>query len=262
MKRTLITPDLSAIPQRFHTLIRDANVYDSHCASGADVYFVDKYDGLFLKSAPKGSLVTEYTLASFFANKGLAPEILDFFSTDVKDWMLTKKAQGEDATHQMYLDDPKRLCDTVATTLRYLHSLDISDCPVQSHTARYISTATRNYLTGNYDSTLFPDNWGYASAEEAWRVVEQNKYRLKDEVLLHGDYCLPNIILNNWRFSAFIDLGNGGVGDRHVDLFWGVWTLFFNLGTDKYSSRFLDVYGRDAVDPDMLKVIAAFEVFG
>lgn len=262
MKRTLITPDLAAIPQRFHTLICDADVYDSHCASGADVYFINKQDGFFLKSAPKGALLNEYTLAAYFAEKGLAPEIVDFFSSDGRDWMLTRRAVGEDATDSMYLSNPTRLCDTVATALRELHSLDASDCPVQSHTARYISTATQNYLAGNYDSTLFPDNWGYASAEEAWQVVEQNKHRLKDGVLLHGDYCLPNIILKDWQLSAFIDLGNGGVGDRHVDLFWGVWTLFFNLGTDKYTSRFLDAYGRDAVEPDMLDVVAAFEVFG
>ena len=82
------------------------------------------------------------------------------------------------------------------------------------------------------------------------------------EVLLHGDYCLPNIMLDNWRFSGFIDVGNGGVGDRHVDLFWGAWTLNFNLGTDKYRERFFDAYGRDKLEPDKLRTIAAFEVFG
>ena len=69
-------------------------------------------------------------------------------------------------------------------------------------------------------------------------------------------------MLDNWRFSGFIDLGNGGVGDRHVDLFWGAWTLNFNLGTDQYRERFFDAYGKDRVDKDILKIIAAAEVFG
>lgn len=119
-----------------------------------------------------------------------------------------------------------------------------------------------NYRTGNYDSSLFPDNWGYASAEEAIKVVEENKHLLKTDTLLHGDYCLPNIMLNDWSFSGFIDLGNGGVGDRHVDLFWGAWTLFFNLKTDEYKERFFDAYGRDKIDVDMLRVVSAAEVFG
>ena len=69
-------------------------------------------------------------------------------------------------------------------------------------------------------------------------------------------------MLDNWNFSGFIDLGNGGVGERHVDLFWGAWTLNFNLGTDEYRARFLDAYGRDKIDEEKLRVIAAAEVFG
>ena len=69
-------------------------------------------------------------------------------------------------------------------------------------------------------------------------------------------------MLNQWKFSAFIDLGNGGVGDRHIDLYWGLWSLKFNLKTDRYRQRFLDVYGRDKVNEDTLKLIAAAEVFG
>ena len=102
---------------------------------------------------------------------------------------------------------------------------------------------------------------GFFLKTAAYGVLQDGKHALKNEVLIHGDYCLPNIMLDNWRFSGFIDLGLGGVGDRHVDLFWGAWTLGFNLGTDKYRERFFDAYGRDKVDRELLKVIAAAEVF-
>ena len=69
-------------------------------------------------------------------------------------------------------------------------------------------------------------------------------------------------MLDDWRFSGFIDLGNGGVGDRHIDLFWGIWSLGFNLKTDRYADRFLDAYGRDRVEPELLRIVAAYEVFG
>ena len=93
-------------------------------------------------------------------------------------------------------------------------------------------------------------------------MVESLGNYLKNDTLLHGDYCLPNILLDNWRFSGFIDLDSGGIGDRHVDLFWGIWTLFFNLKTNAYRDRFLDAYGRDRVDEEILRLIAAIEVFG
>ena len=92
-------------------------------------------------------------------------------------------------------------------------------------------------------------------------MTENGKY-LQNDTLLHGDYCLPNIMLDNWRFSGFLDVGNGGVGDKHFDIFWGVWTLFFNLKTNAWYDRFLDAYGRDRVEPELLRTVAAFEVFG
>ena len=52
------------------------------------------------------------------------------------------------------------------------------------------------------------------------------------------------------------------VGDRHIDIFWGIWTLAFNLNTSKYRGRFLDAYGRDKADESILKIVAAAEVFG
>jgi kanamycin kinase len=109
---------------------------------------------------------------------------------------------------------------------------------------------------------LFLDRWGYTSAEEAWEVVETQGRSLCSDTLLHGDYCLPNILLDEWQFGGFIDLDKGGVGDRHVDLFWALWSISFNLKTNQYRNRFIDVYGRDKVDEDMLRVVAAVEVFG
>ena len=261
MKRTPIDLEIHNIPTQFHLLIVDAKVYDSSCSPEARVLFIDRDGGYYLKSAPRGSLRTEAEMTAFFHSKGLAAEVLGYVS-DERDWLLTSRVSGEDGTWRPYLDDPKRLCDTTAMLLRQLHETDFSGCPVPDHTARYFETARRNYREGHYDTSLFPDNWGYASAEEAWDVVERYRHFLKEDTLLHGDYCLPNLMLDNWQFSGFIDLGNGGVGDRHVDLFWGAWTLNFNLGTDEYRERFFDAYGRDRVDPGMLRVIAAFEVFG
>ncbi len=261
MQRRLITPDLSVFPEEFHPLLSGANVYDSSCSPEARVYFIDKAKGYFLKTAPKGSLQTEAELTGFFHSKGLAAQVLAFRSEE-KDWMLTERVAGEDCTHAMYLNDPQKLCDTTAELLRRLHETDFAGCPVPDHTKKYLSTVERNYKSGNYDTESFPDSFGYASAEEAISVVRKYGYCLQTDTLLHGDYCLPNVLLNNWKFSKFIDLGNGGIGDRHVDLFWGVWTLFYNLKTNKFASRFLDAYGRDKVETDMLKLVAACEVFG
>ena len=260
MKRTLIHVDLSQIPHPFHPFFQDAAVFDSSCSQAAQVFFLDKQDGFYLKSAPKGTLEKEAAMTRFFHTKGLGAEVICYASLE-KDWMLTRRVQGEDCLDPMYLSDPRRLCDTTAILLRQLHDQDPTGCPVH-RTADYLATAQRNFAANRYDTSLFPDNWGYATAEEAWAEICRNGKYLQSDTLLHGDYCLPNIILQDWALSGFIDLDTGGLGDKHIDLFWGMWSLQFNLKTDLYCQRFLDVYGREDICTDAFRTVAACEVFG
>lgn len=260
MKRMPVLPDFEAIPAIFHGLMRSCPVFDSSCSAAARVYYLDTQGGLYLKSAAAGSLKQEAQLDAYFCSLGMGPEVLEYH-TDKQDWLLTRAVRGEDCTHPQYLAEPERLAEIMAQLLWELHHQDHSRCPVQNHTARYIARARENYAAGRYDTSLFPDNWGYPTAEETWAVVEANAKYLKTDTLLHGDFCLPNIMLDNWKPIGFIDLGGAGVGDKHIDLFWGAWTLNFNLKTDKFCGRFLDAYGRQNFEEEMLRVVAAFEVF-
>lgn len=224
------------------------------------MYFIDKGDGYYLKRSGIGMLEKEAKMAEYFHSKGIGAEVLKYTSGSY-DWLLTAAIVGNDCVHDEYLDNPKRLCDTMAQELRKLHETDYTGCPIMDRTLEYLAAAENNHRTGNYDETLFPDSFGYRSAKEAYDVLAKGKSALTSKVLLHGDYCLPNIILNDWKLSGFIDLGSGGVGDRHIDIFWGVWTLWFNLKTNKYRERFLDAYGRDKINEEILKIVAAAEVF-
>lgn len=253
--------ELASYPDEVRPIFLNANIFDSNCSPEAKVIFIDKDNGYFLKSAARGMLEREAAMIQYFCHKGLSANVLAYIS-DTEDWLLTEKIHGDDCIATKYLEQPKRLCDTLAERLAHLHSLDYLDCPIQNHTERFLARAEHKKMADTYDKSNFPDSFGYASAEEAWTVVEANSHLLKTDTLLHGDYCLPNIILNDWKFSGFIDLDNGGVGDKHVDIFWATWSLFFNLHTHDYRERFIDIYGRDKVDEEMLRLVAAVEVFG
>ncbi len=262
MKRTPITLDFSIFPAEIRPLLTGADIYDSSCSPEARVYFVDRDGGLYLKSAAAGTLRAEAEKTRFFHAKGLGAEVLSYLTEGERDFLLTRAVRGEDCTHADYLSDPARLATLLGETLRTLHDLPAEGCPAPDYLNRYLTLAETNYRTGNYDKSAFPDSFGYASAEEAWAVLTEGRHLLKADTLIHGDYCLPNVMLDGWRFSGFIDLGNSGIADRHIDLFWGAWTLWFNLHTDRYRERFFDAYGRDRVDEEILKVVAAAEVFG
>ncbi len=267
MKRTEIERIPIVLPEEIGRICRGARLFDSSCSPSARVYFIDRDGGYYLKVASAKALEREATMTEYFHKKGLGAELISYISGE-NDIMLTRAVAGEDCTYGRYLDQPKRLCDTVAERLRMLHEIDASDCPVADRISEYIAAAEENYHTDNYSKEHFPDSFGYSSGEEAYSALQKGKSLLRCEVLIHGDYCLPNVMLDGWSFSGFIDLGGAGVGDRHIDLFWGEWSMGFNLMKygevewAKYAGRFLDAYGRDKIEKERLRAVAAAEVFG
>lgn len=261
MKRTPINIDITSFPAEFHDILAGSVLYDSSCSDAARVYYIDRDCGYFLKRSEKGSLKAEAEMTSWFHTKGLAADVISYISVEY-DWMLTERVIGEDCTHAVYLEKPEMLCDMYASLLRQLHETDYSACPVMHRSDDYFAFAEKNYLAGIFDNSISTGKPMFTNLDDAWCFVNDNRKYLKNDTLIHGDYCLPNTILHNWRFSGFIDLGNGGVGDRHIDLFWGAWTLNFNLNTDKFRERFFDAYGRDKIDSDILRIVEATEMFG
>ncbi len=129
-------------------------------------------------------------MARYFHSLGLSAQVLAYISEEW-DWLLTERVPGDDCVTAKYLEQPERLCDVLAEQLAHLHQTSSVGCPVHNHTQGYLRTAAQNYAQGAYDKDSFPDNWGYASPEEAWREVESGGHLLQNDTLIHGDYCLP-----------------------------------------------------------------------
>ena len=196
MKRTIIVPNMDEIHPDFHSLFKDASVYDSSCSPFAKVWYIEKDGGYYLKKSDKGTLEKEAALTEYFAEKGLSAKVLSYISEE-SDWMLTERVRGEDCTFSKYLEEPEKLCDTLAVLLRSLHGMKADDSPVPNRTADYLAGAEKNYREGMFDPSYFMPDMRPPNADEAWKIVSEKKYLLKSDTLLHGDYCLPNILLDD-----------------------------------------------------------------
>ncbi len=249
-------------PPEIRPFLKGADIYDSSCSPEASVYFLDQGDGLYLKISQAGTLFREAEMTAYFSRLGLSAQVLHYGTHEGSDYLITARIPGEDCTDRHCLDDPKKLCDTTASLLRALHETDGSLCPVQDRLESYSESVRRGLAGRHCESDLFAGLWEFGSLQETRVVAEEGLRNLRKDALIHGDYCLPNIILNGWDLSGYIDLGNGGIADSHIDILWGIWTLNYNLGTVEYSDRFMDAYGRDRIDPDRLRMIAAMEMIG
>ena len=98
MNRKLINININDYPEKFRSLLKDADIYDSSCSENARVIFIDKDNGYFLKSSYKDSLKQEAEMTKFFSLRKLSSSLVDYISED-KDWLLTKRIKGEDCTY-------------------------------------------------------------------------------------------------------------------------------------------------------------------
>ena len=75
--------------------------------------------------------------------------------------------------------------------------------------------------------------------------VTDPKYIINDnyKTLIHGDLCLPNILAKDDKIVGFIDLGDSGIGDPWMDYAWCIWSLEYNLKTNKYTPILLEKLG-------------------
>ncbi|MGT2754427.1 aminoglycoside 3'-phosphotransferase [Streptococcus ovis] len=261
MKKELLPLDDLQFPKAFDKFTKNSIIYDSSSSPAACVYFIDKDQRYFLKKATKGSLEKEVALTRYFASQGLAQEVIDYVSDD-QDWLLTAKVEGEDASSAQYLANPKKLCQTLAECMSQLHALTVDENLVGNRTREYLKAVEAGYQVGNFDSHYLFSHQKKTDRSSAYKKVLEYSPCLETDTLIHGDFCLPNIILNDWQFQAMIDWDSAGLGDKHIDLFWTVWSLAYNLQTNRYRDYFLDSYGRGNINLELLEAIAYFEVFG
>lgn len=224
MKKTETKINLTDFPKELHYLFEGATIYDSSSHPTMTTLYSDR--GYYIKIAEKGALKKDAELGKLFENAGMGVEVVTYLSEE-KDYMVTKEAKGEDALAQQYLNNPEKLCEVLAEAMKYLHGRSIEGVPASLCMETYAKVENGNWL--------------------------------KQDTFIHGDFCLPNVILDNWKFSTFIDVGLAGVGDKHIDLYWVLWSLNYNLGTDKYTDYFLEMYGKEKVDMDILKLVAEVE---
>ncbi len=259
MKRTEIKSLDVILPSEIRTIVTRGCVYDSSSSPEARVYMIDADGGYFLKTASAGTLKTEAKMDEYFYKKGIGADVLYYGTHEGVDLLLTRRLRGEDATHADYIGEPRRLATLLGENLRALHELSYDGCPIKNRTVPYIATVEQAVKEGNFSQESLASYSRFGTHKDAYEAFCDGKDALRCDTLIHGDFCLPNIILDAWRPVGYIDLGCGGVGDRHIDIFWGLWTLNFNLGTDGYGGLFLDAYGRDKIDNARLVTVSAAE---
>ena len=152
----------------------------------------------------------------------------------------------------VYTTNKEGVVRNLAAGLRQIHSLDISECPFDQTLTIKLEKARLKVERGLVDEDDFEPQYQGKTARELYELLLETKPADEDLVFTHGDYCLPNIILNNNKVSGFIDLGRAGVADRYRDLALAVRSILYNLGSEQWVDLFFECYG--ITDRDQTKI--------
>ena len=149
------------------------------------------------------------------------PKVIACEKDEEYQYLLMSKIPGKMSCDEYYMEHPKELLDILAKALKMLWSVDISDCPrnrnieVELSEARY---RVENNLVDmdNVEPTTFGKD-GFENPQALLDWLYENKPNY-EPVLSHGDFCLPNIFIEDKQVSGFIDLGDTGIGDKWRDI--------------------------------------------
>ncbi|MBN0039436.1 aminoglycoside 3'-phosphotransferase [Cellulosimicrobium cellulans] len=139
--------------------------------------------------------------------------------------VLTTGAVAGTPADQVRPDQARRAWANIVAAVRALHDVPTDSCPfdrglrtmhalAQDVVAR--GAVRREFLRPEQESRTGHD----LLAELVAELPVRQEQEAADQVVCHGDLCLPNILLDpdTLEVCGFVDLGRLGVADRHADL--------------------------------------------
>lgn len=196
--------------------------------SGALVYRLAGATDLYVKvGSLTNSLDTGYDLGAeterlrWLANVGVpTPEVVEHDASEDCSWLVTTAIPGRSAADHWPVDQRANVIDALADFTHTLHDLPIEDCPYERDLAVMLPAAehaVRQHLVDLDRLDAAYKGWTPQQLlDEAHATVPD----FEEFVVCHGDFCLPNVLLDpdSLTVTGLIDVGRLGRADRYSDL--------------------------------------------
>lgn len=261
-KRNLNEMELSLISE----LINGRNITDVSGYSGITTLLVKATskdpDGYCIKIADElHSLKKEAVMADFFSKNGYTTPVVEHLKGN-QEILVTRQINSLLALSK-YIDI-RSLATFMGKSLRNFHdnhwdfsNLTANEKEILFNNSERIITSALSHVQGLQYIADYQKDHNY---EEMKKYIKENLglYQ-KDEVIIHGDYNPRNVFVKNDNTSYVVDFADSGLGDRHYDIYWTMWTISLYLFVQadpklvqECETIFLNSYGRDVIDENRL----------
>jgi aminoglycoside 3'-phosphotransferase II len=228
------------LPDELRQIIGDATVIEDETGeSGTQVFRLEtSNDVYYLKIGDElhaQTLRDERVRIEWLQGKLPVPQISYFgYAADGRTHLLLTEMPGKMACDDYFMSDLPRLARALGRGLRRVHSVDIANCPFDQRLDVMLERARQNVEAGLVDEDDFDDDRAGTKAQEVFAELLALPRPPETPVFTHGDFCLPNILLDptTWEVCGFIDLGRAGVSDAYRDLALCARSFEFNWSTE------------------------------
>jgi kanamycin kinase len=198
------------------------------------------------------SLADERDRLAWLQGRMPVPDVIDHGTDDGTEWLLLSPLPGRDATAPELKANPASLVPLLARGLRDFHDrLNRTECPFDFTNDVAIAHVRARLANGVFDENyeLHTELAHYSGAEAVARL-EALRPSDEDLVVCHGDYCFPNVMIEDGHVVGYLDVGELGVADRWCDVAVGAWSTTWNVGPG-YEDLFYEAYG---IEPDPSRI--------
>jgi aminoglycoside phosphotransferase len=239
--------------------------------SGAEVWrcAIEGSPPVYLKAAPISAgleLDQEASRLRWMKERDLpAPVVRDCGRIDSMEFLLLEEVPGLAASEPHWAS---RLPDAIAAIgvgLARVHRASIADCPFDQRIASQIDAARQRVAAGLVREDDFDEVRAGRTAVDLFEELLATAPADEDLVFTHGDFCLPNIILDRGandevRIAGLVDCGRAGIADRYQDIALAVRSITYNFG-DIWVAPFFESYGLPQPHEDKLRFYRLLDEF-
>jgi len=223
----------------------------------------------YLKAAPVAAgLRLDHEAARLrwmHARQLLVPAVVSYINAGGSEYLLTEEAVGQPASAQKWSCRQADVAIALGRCLAVLHSVDTVGCPFDRRISVQLDEARLRIAAGEVREDDFDARRQGRTATDLFAELLTIVPECEDLVFVHGDFCLPNILLSApvsdaVHVTGLIDCGRAGIGDRHQDLALAIRSLTYNLGPEAVTP-FLASYGRPSIDPRTTEFFTVLDEF-
>lgn len=242
------------LPPRLEELLRGTKHRFVHAPfSGAFTFHIRGAANAYLKILPLGHqepLMLYRDKLQWLSGRLPVPEVLLYETDERYEYLLMTEIAGSDATDEQFRSKAEQTVSLLAEGLRAIHHADARGCPFDCGASGRLRLIERRLSTGRIDRQKIEERFQDTPERLYERLCAELPDMAETSVLCHGDYCVPNVMIDSGRISGFIDLADAGLSDPYRDLAAAQRSIARNFG-ERHVALFYRKYG---MEPDPVKL--------